>query len=264
MYRPEGVLFIVNFLRHNKNVTLGDLYREYLRAYYDKFVGKINEDLDVETYYQCHQGNMFKNAIEALKQEKIVIIEKNNTPLDIDSAQCLDRPVSIDNKKMNKIQSLFGFKVTELLESQLSAKTLKVSPLFGTPTKHVTDVFVIMPFSKVFKTIYVNHIQKVCASLSLNCMRADDIFSSKPVMNDIWSLIYNAKIIICDCTMRNPNVFYELGIAHTVGKEVILLTQNAKDIPFDVRHLRYIKYNYTLKGMLEFEGSLKRFIENAK
>jgi hypothetical protein len=49
-------------------------------------------------------------------------------------------------------------------------------------------------------------------------------------------------IVICDCTGRNANVFYEAGIAHTLGKDVILITQNRSDIPFDLSHLRYIFY----------------------
>jgi hypothetical protein len=41
-------------------------------------------------------------------------------------------------------------------------------------------------------------------------------------MWDVWNSIYSSSIIIADCTGRNPNVFYELGIAHTLGKPVIL------------------------------------------
>ena len=48
--------------------------------------------------------------------------------------------------------------------------------------------------------------------------------------------------MIADCTGRNPNVFYEIGIAHTLGRDVILITQNEADVPFDLRHLRYVQY----------------------
>jgi len=53
---------------------------------------------------------------------------------------------------------------------------------------------------------------------------------------------------LCDCTGRNPNVFYEAGIAHTLGREVILITQNEQDIPFDLRHRRYIRYLDNVEG----------------
>ena len=79
-------------------------------------------------------------------------------------------------------------------------------------------------------------------------------------MNDIWSLINNADIIICDCTGKNPNVFYELGLAHAIGKNVICITQNTEDIPFDIKHIRYIKYEYNPRGMTKFEKTLGQYI----
>ena len=56
-------------------------------------------------------------------------------------------------------------------------------------------------------------------------------------------------MVICDCTGRNPNVFYEIGIAHTLGREVILITQADADIPFDLRHLRYVRYLNNGEGL---------------
>ncbi|WP_217989549.1 hypothetical protein [Sphingomonas lenta] len=71
------------------------------------------------------------------------------------------------------------------------------------------------------------------------------------------SLIDRSRVVICDCTGRNPNVFYEAGIAHTLGREVILITQNGQDIPFDLRHLRYIPYLNNGEG----RGSLAAAIQ---
>ena len=62
------------------------------------------------------------------------------------------------------------------------------------------------------------------------------------------SLIDRSRVVICDCTGRNPNVFYEIGIAHTLGREVISITQNPEDIPFDLRHLRYVHYLNNAEG----------------
>jgi len=67
--------------------------------------------------------------------------------------------------------------------------------------------------------------------------------------------------VIADCTGRNPNVFYEIGLAHASGKPVILITQNSDDVPFDIRHLRYIQYDYTPRGMRVFE---KRLVDTLK
>ena len=106
-----------------------------------------------------------------------------------------------------------------------------------------------MPFAEKFKPVFDNHIRAVCDKLGYSVQRADDIFRPGNIMDDIWSMIYNAKKVIVECTSRNPNVFYELGISDTIGKDVIIITQNKDDIPFDLRHRRYIKYVFTPKGM---------------
>jgi len=82
----------------------------------------------------------------------------------------------------------------------------------------------------------------------LRCRRADDIWENPAIIQDVVSLIDRSRVVVCDCTGRNPNVFYEAGIAHTLGREVILITQNAQDIPFDLRHLRYIPYLNNAEG----------------
>jgi hypothetical protein len=76
-------------------------------------------------------------------------------------------------------------------------------------------------------------------------------------MQDIVSLIDRSRVVICDCTGRNPNVFYEIGIAHTLGREVILITQNPVDIPFDLRHLRYVPYLNNAEGRQELASTLE-------
>jgi hypothetical protein len=78
-------------------------------------------------------------------------------------------------------------------------------------------------------------------------------------MNDVWSALNACRLVIAECTGRNPNVFYELGIAHTLAKPVVLITQDINDIPFDLRHLRHIEYSNTLAGA----NSLKRNLEKA-
>lgn len=103
-------------------------------------------------------------------------------------------------------------------------------------------VSVMMPFGPSFdKTC--DAIRKACSDCDLRCQRADDIWNEAEVIQDIFSLIYRSRIVVCDFSGRNPNVFYEAGIAHTLGKPVIPIVQNADDIPFDLRHIRFIKYH---------------------
>ncbi|GHV83231.1 hypothetical protein AGMMS50212_05710 [Spirochaetia bacterium] len=122
------------------------------------------------------------------------------------------------------------------------------------------DVFVLMPFDELLKPIYEDHVKKIFKAKQLKIGRADDFFSNGSIISDIWTAIRNAKIIVADCTGRNPNVFYEIGIAHTLSKETVLISQSIEDIPFDLRHLRIIIYEYNPRGMKEFEKKLAKTI----
>jgi hypothetical protein len=149
----------------------------------------------------------------------------------------------------------------DTLRIDLSAK-----PFFGKPqrSKLWTDVLMLMPFTPKLKPIFDDHVRKVASALKLSAGRADDFFTRNSVMQDIWSAIYYAKVIVADCTKRNPNVFYEIGIAHTLGKDTILISQSLKDIPFDLRHLRIIVYEFTPKGMTAFEQELEWALRRIK
>jgi guanylate kinase len=115
--------------------------------------------------------------------------------------------------------------------------------------------FVLMPFKQELRPIYEDHLVKVCKALSISVTRADQIFATGPVMDQVREQVSSARYVIADLTDNNPNVFYELGICHAIGKQVVLMTQNT-EVPFDVRHLRHIRYQYTPRGMLDFEDAL--------
>lgn len=146
------------------------------------------------------------------------------------------------------------------------ADMLKVLPTFGKPlpieSSEWAQVFVLMPFAESLKPLYTKHILEVTNRLSLSCKRGDDFFSASAIINEIWSAIFHAQVCIADCTGRNPNVFYEIGVAHTIGRPCILISQTIEDIPFDVRHIRSIIYEYTEEGMKQFEQILEKTLRN--
>lgn len=119
-----------------------------------------------------------------------------------------------------------------------------------------TLVSVMMPFEAGFNPTY-EAIRVAVTNVGLRPRRADDIWENPAIIQDVVSLIDRSRVVICDCTGRNPNVFYEAGIAHTLGREVILLTQSADDIPFDLRHLRYVRYLNNREGLVALAASLQ-------
>ncbi len=159
------------------------------------------------------------------------------------------------------LEETFNLKLSELMSENY---TLNACPIFGKPIseydQRFSEVFVLMPFVPEMKPIYEDHILKVCAQIPTTCSRGDDFFSSNAIMREVWSAIYHATVCIVDCTGRNPNVFYELGSAHTLGKPTILIAQSIDDVPFDIRHLRTIIYSYTPPGMKKFEDELLKAV----
>jgi hypothetical protein len=165
-----------------------------------------------------------------------------------------------------KVRQALDLSLTELADLTDRSATI-LRPLFGRaeapgPGAQRLDVFVLMPFTAELKPIFDDHIRKTAMQLNRTIQRADDMLGSRDIMQDIWESICNSRLVIADCTGRNPNVFYEIGIAHCVGTPVLLITQRPCDIPFDLKSIRYISYEYTPRGMAAFEAALAASIES--
>lgn len=115
--------------------------------------------------------------------------------------------------------------------------------------------FVLMPFSTTFDDIYKLGIKETAKNLDIQAERVDEQIYSEGILERIYNQIDVADIIIADMTGQNTNVFYEVGYAHGKNKLCILLTQNADDIPFDLKHHRHIVYNGSI-------SQLKKQLEN--
>ena len=141
---------------------------------------------------------------------------------------------------------------------------MAVAPVFGRPRRveEDIDIFVLMPFNQELERVYLNHIRPLGEELGVSIRRADEIVKAGPFMDKVWDGICAADLIIADCTQQNPNVFYEIGMAHTIGKTVVLLTRSEDDIPSDIKHYEYIPYVYDPEGVDGLIGRLKAFIKS--
>ena len=107
----------------------------------------------------------------------------------------------------------------------------------------IETCFTIMPFGGWFDDYYEAIFRPAIEGSGLDPVRADDLYRPGTIVNDIWSFTQAAKIILADLTGKNPNVFYELGLAHALAKPVILVCMSMDDVPFDLRALRVIEYD---------------------
>ena len=124
--------------------------------------------------------------------------------------------------------------------------------------------FVLMPFQYEFNKFYEEIIQRVFEEEGFVVSRADTTLDQRNIMRDVIEGIHNADLIIADLSIPNPNVFYELGIAHTLNKKTILLTQSIMDLPFDLRSYRVFEYSTDYYVIQDLIVNLKKIIENFK
>lgn len=103
--------------------------------------------------------------------------------------------------------------------------------------------FVLMPFKEPFDTYYKSILRPAVIAANLDPLRGDSIFTPTPIMSDVWKMIQEAKVLVAELTEKNANVFYELGLAHAIGKPVVLITETMDDVPFDLQQLRVIVYD---------------------
>lgn len=115
--------------------------------------------------------------------------------------------------------------------------------------------FVLMPFDKAFADVYQIAIKEACSTAGAYCERVDEQIFHERILDRIYNQIAKADLVIADMTGRNPNVFYEVGYAHALGKATILITRDAEDIPFDLKHFPHVVYE---KGIAALRDELAR------
>lgn len=241
---------------------------EYTESYLgDRF--KTNDTIEIdslikmpclfmqETWHDGSQQNARVGTIvSAVKSGSVIRIEyafDNSIP-------------PLTNERIKEVAGEFGIADFEFSRTHWAVKDIdlyKILLRYLKPRRQLPNVFsiseveriepslisVMMPFDMAFSGVF-EKLKEITSVLGLYCRRADDIWENPAIIQDVVSLIDHSRVVICDCSGRNPNVFYEIGIAHTLGREVILLTQSEHDIPFDLRHLRYVRYLNNSEGLL--------------
>jgi hypothetical protein len=125
------------------------------------------------------------------------------------------------------------------------------------------QIFVIMPFRDSFFDVYNMIVRKLGNEFNFHTADVDD--GQQNIVDDIIQYIISADAIIVDISSVNANVMYELGIAHTLGKKTIVITQDdPQELPFDIKSYRVVKYSTGLVAFDDFvTGTLKGLLENA-
>ncbi|MCZ7401185.1 MAG: hypothetical protein O8C61_03080 [Candidatus Methanoperedens sp.] len=207
----------------------------------------IEHILDPTHFINLNHERAIEQVNQLLKSQNLIVEKDKNT----------------GNVTLCKVIDGFVSTSTDIKEVK---KVITFSPsVFTIPKKPVVNnlVSVMMPFAMEFDNV-LETTKAACSNTNMRCNRVDDLWNNSTIIQDIFELIYCSSIVIVDFTDKNPNVFYEAGIAHTLGKNVIPITQNIEDIPFDLRHHRVLKYLKNKEGLQELKNSLENRLNTLK
>ena len=261
-----------DYLPYRSSSQLTDFFQEIgfdythdgtTRRYWVSYVlTKLNEETDPDSGFPDSEISAviehllhyihFRNLIEPEKQQNLAIEQVNKL------LSSEDLFVEKEETGLVKLYSKKGEFISTSVNRKEQRRVVTFSPsVFELPQGSTVKncVSIMMPFSKDFDNVY-SAIKNACIKKGVTFHRADDFWKNSVIIQDIFELIYRSSIVIVDFSSRNENVFYEAGIAHTLGKNVIPITQSIDNIPFDLRHHRHIIYLNNGEGLRELEKKL--------
>ena len=192
------------------------------------------------------------NHLTKLTSEEVF---KNTSLFDLGSGEHCRTHWAV--KQGNLVSKLF-----KLLNERDDPNLPKLFDIETWPPLKLNHVAVMMPFSAEFDSVY-EVIKAVCEKVGCPALRVDEIYGPEKIINDVFSTISKSRLVVCDLTGRNPNVLYETGLAHALGRDVILLTQNKQDVPFDLQQIRFIKYLSNKEGLESLSSKLEKSLDAA-
>ena len=149
--------------------------------------------------------------------------------------------------------------VLRLLNNQPKEQCPKAFNIEPWPMRPLGHVAVMMPFATAFDPVY-EAVKSVCGKLRLDTLRVDEIYGPTHIIDDVFKTIEQSSLVISDLTGRNPNVLYETGLAHARNRDVVMIVQNEDDVPFDLRHIRYVPYLLNQQGLGQLASDLEQTI----
>jgi small subunit ribosomal protein S1 len=135
------------------------------------------------------------------------------------------------------------------------------------------NCFVIMPYGVQelrdgqtfdWDEHYRDVIEETVRQAGMTPLRADVLYGPPTLLERLWQGIQEAEVIIADLTGRNPNVLYEFGLAHVIGKRILILTMFPDDVPVDLGQFVQIPYKKEGRGILQLARDLQRNLEAAR
>lgn len=140
---------------------------------------------------------------------------------------------------------------------------LRTRPIFGPApiTLDSRSAFILLPSSERFNKNYPA-IEKAVSENRVEIRLARDIREGQAAVKDVWESINGSRVIIADLTGPDPGVMYALGIAHTVGRDTILIYPRGSKYLVDIPRTRRIEYRKSEAGREKLGNDLSEMLKS--
>jgi len=219
-------------------------------------------------FYKDRLGNRivndFSRIVQTLKQsglmDKGIIVSSSGFTQD---ARLVAEKMGIDLITIDDLKQAITDRGIKLPTVPVGKPKKPRAPSPPKRTKQTPRIFIAMPFTPELDDVYHLGIREVVVKVGGSCERADEIQYVGGIVEKIYDSIKDADIIIAEMTVPNPNVYYEVGFAHALGKPVILLTRNIQNTPFDLRAYNHVIYSSIVDLRERLDRILKQIIDRS-
>jgi hypothetical protein len=186
------------------------------------------ESLPDEPFFANALTDTFKIPVDKISDFRDVFLESLRTANLIDESETRPRIIDVGREGTSPAPAAIRRKDSGAAIAAASDSTC----------------FVMQPFAQPYGGYYDTIFKPAIEQAGITPLRADnEIFGAGKVIDQVWRGIRNAKILVAELTTRSANVYYELGLAHALGKPVVLIAAKGEDVPFDIGHIRVVYYD---------------------
>jgi hypothetical protein len=196
-------------------------------------------------WHKLHASGCFRSIVPGRPYALEVVQLDTGITLVVDQVRVLEYslPVPLEGQRVG----LFGWGPREITFEEVSTQP---APL----------LFLAMPFSEPFDTLYDRLILPCAKRVGFDVIRMDEVAGPGRVVEEMEVQISQATVVLCEITSRNPNVMWESGYAQALKKPIIFLARRGRELPFDIRGYRVIFYDDTIAGKPALEEALERHL----
>jgi len=152
---------------------------------------------------------------------------------------------------------------SEFLRFRGFLNLLRTKPAFGPAPFAADDNLLVILASPGPQGTAVSEIVEAAAVSKKMAVRRLDGLKSKAAVHQAWLSIGQSRLVVADLSSRDPDVYYALGLAHSVGKENILLYLEGSEPPVELPGTRAIAFKNDEKGLAKLSQDAAEVLDSA-